>query len=212
VRGTFAFGAAVAAAAISAAALAPLAGCASHARAGGAGATSAASAPATPASSAATTMSAPVQNTPNTLKLAPGAAPPKATLADAAMLIGHWRGEFLGATAEELWLAPAGGAMAGIFRLVEKDTVQFYELMTVVEEEGSIAMKLKHFHANLHGWEEKDKLVTFRLVRAGANELCFEGLTFRRLPDGSLEGYVALGKKDGTPKEERFVYRRVAAK
>ncbi|MFO0961343.1 MAG: DUF6265 family protein [Phycisphaerales bacterium] len=155
-------------------------------------------------------MSSAVQNTPNTLKLAPGAAPPKATLADAAMLIGHWRGEFLGATAEELWLAPAGGAMAGIFRLVEKDAVQFYELMLVVEEEGSIAMKLKHFHANLHAWEEKDKFVTFRLVRASATELCFEGLTFRRMPDGSIEGFIALGKKDGTPKEERFVYRRVA--
>ena len=42
--------------------------------------------------------------TANTLKLDQPTARPKATLQDIKMLVGHWKGEFLGATAEELWL------------------------------------------------------------------------------------------------------------
>lgn len=150
--------------------------------------------------------------TANTLKLDNPAVRPAATLADLQPLVGHWKGEFLGATAEEIWLPPAGGSMLGVFRLFKGDAVVFYEIMIAIEEEGSVSVKLKHFHPDLRGWEERDAVVTFRFVRAAADTIWFEGLTFRKRPDGSLQGFIAIRQKDGSVKEESFTYRPVAGR
>ncbi len=150
-----------------------------------------------------------VQQTPNTLKLDESASRPQATLADVGLLVGHWQGEFLGAMAEELWLPVAGDSMLGVFRLYNQDSVMFYETMIMIEEEGSVSLKLKHFHSDLKGWEEKDEMVTFRLVKATEDGLWFEGLTFRKLADGSLRSFIALGQEDGSTAEETFVYHPV---
>lgn len=150
-----------------------------------------------------------VQQTPNTLKLEEGAARPAATLEDVQLLAGHWEGPFMGATAEEVWLPAAGGTMLGMFRMFSEGEVFFYELMHMVEEEGSVSLKLKHFNADLTGWEEKDDMVTFRFVKATAEGLWFEGLTFLKQADGSLQAYIALSGDDGAVSEESFVYRPV---
>lgn len=149
------------------------------------------------------------QHTANTLKLDDPARRPSATLADVGLLVGHWTGDFLGGTAEEVWLPPAGGTMVGVFRLYKADAVNFYEIMTVVEEAGSVAMKLKHFHPDLKGWEDKDEVVTFRLVKASTDTVWFEGLTYRRQADGSLRGFIAIRYKDAGLKEESFTLRPV---
>ena len=154
-------------------------------------------------------MPAQSMQTPNTMQWDGSAVRPKATLADLAMLVGHWRGGFLGSTAEEVWLPAAGGAMLGTARLFKEEAVVFYELMIAVEEEGSVSLKLKHFDPGLKGWEEKDATVTFRLVKADRNTLWFEGLTLRRLDDGTLQGFIAIEYKDGSVKEERFTYQPV---
>lgn len=148
--------------------------------------------------------------TENTLALDEGAARPAATLDDVSLLIGHWRGEFLGGTAEEVWLPPAGGAMVGTFRLIEQDEIAFYELMILLEEEGSVTLKLKHFNADLTGWEEKADTVDFPLVKAEADAVFFDGLTFRRGPEGTLQGFLAMGPEDGEKTEATFVYHPVA--
>jgi hypothetical protein len=152
------------------------------------------------------------RQTANTLKLDDASRRPKATLADVSLLVGHWRGDFLGATAEELWLPPAGGAMLGVFRLSNAGKVVFYEIMTAVEEEGSVSIRLKHFHPNLEGWEEKNEMVTFRLVKASGDTIWFEGLTFQKQADGSLRGFIATGQKDGRIQEESFLYRPVTTR
>lgn len=150
--------------------------------------------------------------TANTLKLKESASRPEATIADGALLVGHWEGEFLGAMAEELWLPAVGNSMLGVFRLYGDDGVLFYETMILVEEEESVSLKLKHFHPDLKGWEEKDEMVTFRLVRADKDALWFEGLTFRKQPDGSLKGFIAIRQDDGSVEEHSFVYRPVGAR
>jgi len=144
------------------------------------------------------------QQTPNTLSLDNPTERPKATLADISLLVGHWRGEFLGATAEEVWLPPAGGSMLGVFRLYKDDQILFYEIMIAMEEEGSVSLKLKHFHSDLEGWEEKDGMVTFRLVKAGQDAVWFEELTYRKREDGSLQGFIAIRQKDGNVVENSF--------
>ena len=62
-------------------------------------------------------MSAPVasqapgdRQTPNTLRLTPGATPPVATLADMTWLVGRWKGTGLGGVSEGIWADPIGGS------------------------------------------------------------------------------------------------------
>ena len=148
------------------------------------------------------------RQTPNTLRSREGASAP-ASLADFGWLIGHWRGTGLGGVSEEVWTAPAGGAMMGMYRLITKDAVTFYEFLTLVEENGSLALRLKHFNPDMTGWEEKDGFVTFRLVRMGPGEAYFGGLTFRRIGDDRLDIFLALRERSGTIREEKFEMQRV---
>lgn len=138
---------------------------------------------------------------------APSAPDAPSSLADLAFLVGHWRGEALGGVAEEVWLAPAGGAMLGTFRLVRGEEVSFYEIFTISEPD--LTLRLKHFHGDLAGWEERDEIVTFPFVSAADGEAVFEGLTFRLLPDERLRATVEARREDGTTGEIAFLYDRV---
>ena len=51
-----------------------------------------------------------------------------------------------------------GHTMMGVYRSVENGEVAFYEIMSLVETERSIEMRLRHFHADLIRWEEKDSV------------------------------------------------------
>lgn len=133
----------------------------------------------------------------------------EASIDDFTWLVGHWRGEALGGVAEEVWLPPAGGSMVGTFRLVEEDGVRFYEVFTIAEPE--LDLRLKHFEADLVGWEERAEVVTFPFVRVGPTEAVFEGLVFRRLGDDRIQAVVQTRSADGTEGELEFVYERVPA-
>lgn len=146
----------------------------------------------------------------NTVRLAPGAARPAARVADFAWLAGTWKGEGLGGVMEEVWSAPAGDAMVGHFRLVRNDKPSFYEIMTLVESESSVEMRLKHVNPDMTGWEEKADFVTFRLVRQDGAGAYFEGLTFKRPDADRIDGFLALrDRSTGVVREEQFVLRRV---
>ena len=147
-------------------------------------------------------------STPNTLKLAEGAPRPPARVADLAWLTGRWTGEGLGGSIEEVWSPPEAGAMVGYFRLVKDAKPVFYEIMTLIEIEGSVEMRLKHVNPDMTGWEEKANFVTFRLVKHDASGAYFSGLTFRRVSPDLMEGYLALRSRDGVVREEKFIYRR----
>ncbi len=146
----------------------------------------------------------------NTVELTPGAARPKAAIGDVAWIAGHWKGEALGGISEEIWSGPLAGSMMGSYRLVKDGKVAFYELITIVEESGSLAVRLKHFRGDLTGWEEKDVVRSFPLVKLEKDAAYFDGMTYRRLPDGALESFVLIRHKDGKASEERFLYRPAA--
>ena len=63
--------------------------------------------------------------------------------------------------------------MQGIFTLSREGELTFSEAMTLVEEEGSLVLKVKHFTPEFVGWEEKDGFVSFPLVGLGENEAYF---------------------------------------
>jgi hypothetical protein len=100
----------------------------------------------------------------NTLSFDSEAGSPKASLSDISWLAGHWRGEGMGGIIEEVWSAPLAGSMMGSFKFVEDGKVKFYELELIIEENETLILRIKHFHANLKGWEEKDETVDFKLV------------------------------------------------
>ncbi len=137
-----------------------------------------------------------------------GAQSPAATLNDVRWIEGHWKGEAFGGITEEIWTAPLGGSMMCAFKLVVDGKVSFYEIVALSEENNSLILRLKHFHGNLKGWEEKDKTVDFPLVHLAENRAYFDGMTFERVNPNELNVYVMIGKA-GEEKEVLFNYKRV---
>lgn len=145
---------------------------------------------------------------PNCMQLEEGKESPDADLKSIEWLAGHWKGEAFGGITEELWAPPLGGSMMGSFKLVNDGQVTFYELMTIVEENESLVMRLKHFDGQLKGWEEKDETHDFKLVKVTTNKVFFEGFTVERLSQDEIIIYVVI--EDGGKKEEmKFPYKRV---
>lgn len=148
------------------------------------------------------------KQTEHTMKLSAGQKSPAATLAEMDFLVGHWTGNAFGGVSEEIWSQAQGGAMMGMFRQINNGKTVFYELMTLIEENGSIVMRLKHFNPNLTGWEEKDKTVDFKFVGKKDGVIHFEGMAFRPEGKDAVTIYVAMRQKDGSVHEEAFRYKR----
>lgn len=119
---------------------------------------------------------------------------PPATLQQLGWLEGQWEGTGIrGAPAMESWLPAMGGTMVGTFVQAEPDgSIMFTEHMYLMQENGTLALKLKHFNADLTGWEEKDDFLTFRLVALEECAAYFNALTLRCADkDKQGEGLVA---------------------
>lgn len=106
---------------------------------------------------------------------------PPATLAEMDWLVGQWVGEGIrGAPAMESWLPPTGPTMVGTFvQETSEGGIMFTEHLYLMEEEGTLVLRLKHFNADLTGWEEKDDMLTFRLVAIEDCAAYFRALTLR---------------------------------
>lgn len=121
---------------------------------------------------------------------------------------GYWKGEGLGGMCDEMWTPAASGSMLGTFRLMKDDKLQFSEFFMLVEEDGSLVLKLKHFDPQLNGWEAKDKFVRFPLIKVEGQTAFFSGLTYQLDEDDVLRVFVAIKQKDGSQKEGKFTYRK----
>jgi hypothetical protein len=145
--------------------------------------------------------------TENTLRLDAPENAPSASIEEVAWLAGHWRGEGFGGVVEELWSPPLGGAMVGVFRLVAGGQPSFYEICLLREHEGSLVYRVKHFHPDLSGWEERPDFVEFPLVKVAPDLVQFAGLTLSRAGDACVH-YLAMRQGD-THAEAAIEYRRV---
>lgn len=123
-------------------------------------------------------------------------------------MVGSWEGAAFGGTSEEVWSVPTAGTMVGTFKLIHEGRPTLYEFEVVAEEEKSLIIKLKHFHADLTGWEKRESFVSFPLVKITENAAYFDGLTYLRSGPDRLEVYVAVGH-EGDLKEERLDLRRM---
>ena len=138
-----------------------------------------------------------------------GAKPPAAKLADLSWLTGTWEGEGISGPAREVYSAPMGGQITGHFIQTRGAGIWFFELMSIAEVNGSLEYRLKHFNADLTGWEEKDEVRRFPLVAVEKDAFYFDGLTIRRDGPAGMIGAVRIDNKDGTSREAVFRYRRV---
>lgn len=108
------------------------------------------------------------------------------TIDDLSWLAGRWVGEGFDGECEEVWNPPMGNSMTGSFKLVINNKVAFYELMTFTVKDGRPALRLKHFNADLTGWEEKGEVISFEFSRLDEHFLEFDGLSYELTHSDSL--------------------------
>jgi len=116
-----------------------------------------------------------------------------AQIEDAKWIAGSWEGEAFGGTAEEIWSAPANGAMMG-------------KIMVIRETDKSLILQLKHFHNDLKGWEEKDETKDFQLISISDDKVAFEGLYFQRINENEMKVNVIID--ESKPEGVDFKYYR----
>ena len=148
----------------------------------------------------------------HTKVLAEGASAPPATIADVAWLVGRWEGEGIeGLPSTENWLPPTGSTMVGTFvQQGEDGGILFTEHMYLLEQDGSLAVKLKHFNADLTGWEDAGGMETFPLVALEPCAAYFNGLTYRCEPDGGLLVAVRMESESEAIEELVFRFRKAS--
>lgn len=144
----------------------------------------------------------------NTLSYNETEGSPAASLKDIEWIAGHWQGEAFGGITEEIWSPPLGNSMMCAFKLVVDGKIKFYEITTITEENGSLMLRLKHFNANLKGWEEKDVTQDFKLVKVSEDKVYFNAFTFQRVSKNEINMYVLI-EDNGKKNEIKFNYKRV---
>lgn len=142
----------------------------------------------------------------NTLKFDSSNGITKANIQDVSWIAGHWTGEAFGGTTEEVWTAPLGGSMMGSFKMVVDGKVEFYEFCTISEENETLYFRLKHFHSNMKGWEEKDERINAQLVKIQGKRAYFNNFTFERVNEYELNIYVVFKDEKNVEEELKFNY------
>jgi hypothetical protein len=96
-----------------------------------------------------------------------------AALTPLAFLSGRWVSEKPDEIQEETWSPVEGDSMTGSFRVVQGGKPVFYEFWAVELEASHPVLKLKHFNANLIGWEEKNDSIKMPLISSSKDDATF---------------------------------------
>lgn len=119
-----------------------------------------------------------------------------AVIKDAEFLASRWQGAMgknKDSFVEEIWSAPNGRNIIGMFRWNKPDgSASVQELLTITEENGTLLLRLRHQNAAGMAWEDKDKPVVFALAEKSPTLLRFDA--FRDAGEISLCRYAL---KDG---------------
>lgn len=145
---------------------------------------------------------------PMCISLAQGESPEPITADALSWLAGSWRGKGLGGECVETWSEPIAGSLVGSFLFAENGKPVFSEVFTISPSGRSVTLKLKHFGADMVGWEEKDKYVEFPFVKRIGNRFHFDGLTYIQVSPTQMQAIVRMKQKDGASKELMFEFER----
>lgn len=130
-------------------------------------------------------------------------------LSDLAWLEGCWEGTGFGNRVGECWMCAPDGRLTGMFQMIDPEGKQTMSEIFVLDEfDDGPAIRLKHFNADLTGWEGQDDFIVFSLRETGPGFARFDGLTYRLESDGRLivELIVSRG---GESSLQRLEFRRV---
>ncbi|MGE0451958.1 MAG: DUF6265 family protein [Vicinamibacteria bacterium] len=97
-------------------------------------------------------------------------------VSDLAWMAEHWTSARGAVFQEEVWQAPAGDNMLGLWRYMEGGRLRLSEYLMIVQEEQGPVLRLRHFTPAGVGWEEKDQPINLRLARLDGASAVFEGL------------------------------------
>ena len=128
-----------------------------------------------------------------------GQTSPAATLDQMEWLVGRWGGPGIGgAAAMESWLPITGDVMVGTF--VQEDGaggVMFTEHMYLRQDGDTLSLHIKHFGADMIGWEAQDEMESFPLVAIEHCAAYFAGLTVRCEGEDGLRIAVRTQGEEG---------------
>ena len=80
-------------------------------------------------------------------------------------------------------------------------------MLLLVEEEGSLSLKVKHFNPDFTAWETKEDYVTFRYIMSDDDAVHFSGISFYRVDDDTMHAYLVMRSGEEI-REEELVYQR----
>lgn len=135
---------------------------------------------------------------------------PPVSVDELAWLAGSWVGEGLGGTAREVYSPPMGGIITGHFVYQRGDAPGFSEILSIAPRGDSLVYRLKHFHPDLTGWEERDEVVEFPLVAREGDAFYFDGLTIRSDGENGMVAAVRIDRGEAGVGEAVFRYRQEA--
>lgn len=139
------------------------------------------------------------------------------TATDLAWMAGRWRAEVWGGVGEEIWVKNSDNSLMGMFSFAKDGKPAFYEFLTLEPREQGLTLHLRHFHAKLIAWEDKDTPLLFTISKATANEVIFERVDSagaRTKISYKLEAPDRLTStlervKDGKSSVDTFNFRRI---
>lgn len=143
----------------------------------------------------------------NILSLDEGNKSPIANLENVSWITGYWRGKGLDGECEQIWSSASLSHMIGTFRMIKTKKFKFFAFLDLTEVNGSLALRVKHFGYDLHGWEEKDGYTEFPLVEIADDKIFFDGLTMESKGD-KLIIYIMIKYQNGETKEEKYEYKK----
>jgi hypothetical protein len=150
---------------------------------------------------------------------------PAATTADFRWLVGTWRGQLAGSSAQitVAYTQPDAGVMTGVMRLVDHGAVQVVELITLIDAPGGVELRFRHFSSTLEAMEttyrQSMRLTTHEVARdVFENTVPFEKGVISTEPrttaltqHGTDEfvGHTDIINDDGKPAVIEVTYHRV---
>lgn len=127
------------------------------------------------------------------------------------ILEGCWEGTGLGGDVAECWIVADDGRADGMFLMRRDGQPAFAEIITIDDFGDGPEMRLKHVHADMTGWEEKDEYVSFRFLSAGPERLTFKGVVLRFDGADIMNTELKMEMKDGEVRTMPFNFTRTAS-
>ena len=137
------------------------------------------------------------------------------TLDQFGWLEGQWRGEWGARIAEQRWLEPKAGEMAGLFRLIEGQKTLVLELFSIVEKPEGVQFYLRHLTPELLPWEKSDATM-LKLDAVDPTKVIFVNLVngepkrliFARLDADTYTQRSEIEPEEGEPQTIEITFHR----